>query len=151
MHGMLSVAMTIKFSDLTLEDILPHRGNMVLISDILEADETHALTASVMSASFPLVEETGVQPLIMVELAAQTAGVCNGLERIRTQGIDSNQMGWLVGVKRAQFYVDCIPFGSTVVIRSENSHNYENLREVSCVVHMDDTLIGEITLQLYQL
>ncbi|MEA3466770.1 MAG: hypothetical protein U9R57_00925 [Thermodesulfobacteriota bacterium] len=143
--------MTIKFSDLTLEDILPHRGNMVLISDILEADETHALTASVMSASFPLAEETGVQPLIMVELAAQTAGVCNGLDRIRTQGIDSNQMGWLVGVKRAQFYVDCIPFGSTVVIRSENSHNYENLREVSCVVHMDDTLIGEITLQLYQL
>ena len=143
--------MTTKFSDLTLEDIIPHRGNMVLIRDILEADETHAVTASVMSTSYPLAEETGVQPLIMVELAAQTAGVCNGLDRIRTQGIDSNQMGWLVGVKRAQFYVDCIPFGSTVVIRSENSHNYENLREVSCVVHMDDTLIGEITLQLYQL
>ncbi len=150
MHGMLPVDMTIKLSDLTLEDILPHRGDMVLIGDVLEADDTHALTTSVISASFPLADETGVQPLIMVELAAQTAGVCNGLDRIRTQGIDSNSMGWLVGIKRAQFYVTCLPFGSTVVTRSENIHNYENLREVSCVVHMDDILIGEITLQLYQ-
>lgn len=151
MHGMVPVDMAINNTDLALEDIIPHRGDMVLIEDILEADETYAVTASVMSESFPLAEEAGVQPLIMVELAAQTAGVCNGLDRIRTQGKDSNQMGWLVGVKRAQFYVDCLPFGSTVVTRSETSHNYENLREVSCVVYMDEILIGEITLQLYQL
>ncbi len=143
--------MKIQIDGLTLEDILPHRGNMVLIENILEVDETHAVTESVMSASFPLVDRNGVQPLIMVELAAQTAGVCNGLDRIRTQGIDSNKMGWLVGVKRALFYIDCIPLGNTVVIRSENVHNYENLREVSCVLHMDDTLLGEITLQLFQL
>ncbi len=136
---------------LTLEDILPHRGEMVLIENVLEVDETHAITESVMSSSFPLADESGVQPLIMVELAAQTAGVCNGLDRIRAQGIDSNKMGWLVGVKRAQFYIDCMPLGSTVVTRSENSHNYENLREVSCVLYIDDTLVGELTLQLFQL
>jgi len=143
--------MKTKLDGLTLEDILPHRGNMVLINNVLEADETHAVTESVMNVSFPLADKSGVQPLIMVELAAQTAGVCNGLDRIRTQGIDSNKMGWLVGVKRAQFYVHCLPLGSTVVTRSENSHNYENLREVSCVLHMDNTLVGEVTLQLFQL
>ena len=143
--------MKTQLNGLTLEDILPHRGNMVLIENVLEADETYAVTESVMSASVPLADEDGVQPLIMVELAAQTAGVCNGLDRIRTQGIDSNQMGWLVGVKRAQFYIDCMPLGSRVVTRSENSHNYENLREVSCVLHMDNSLVGEITLQLFQL
>ncbi|HID69027.1 MAG TPA: hypothetical protein EYP35_00870 [Desulfobacterales bacterium] len=143
--------MTIELEEFTLEDILPHRGDMVLITNVLEADETHALTESVMSASFPLADESGVQPLIMVELAAQTAGVCNGLDRIRTQGVDSNKMGWLVGVKRAKFYIDYLPLGSTVVTRSENSHNYENLREVSCVLHMGDTLVGEMTLQLFQL
>ncbi len=141
---------TAELSGITLEDLIPHRGRMVLIDDILEVDSSHALTASVMSELYPLVDAHGVQPLIMIELAAQTAGVCNGLDRIKTKGIDSLKMGWLVGVKRAQFYIDHIPLGSRVFTRSENSHNYENLREVSCVVHLDKRLIGEVTLQLFQ-
>jgi predicted hotdog family 3-hydroxylacyl-ACP dehydratase len=141
---------TRELSAITLDDLLPHRDAMMLIDEIVEVDSSHALTSSLISASYPLVDEKGVQPLIMVELAAQTAGVCNGLDRIKTQGIDSNQMGWLVGVKRAHFYIEHIPLGSKVYTRSENSHNYENLREVSCVIHLDERLIGEITLQLFQ-
>lgn len=140
-----------ELSHYTLEDILPHRGNMLLIEGILEVDQTHAVTSSLVQASWPMTDTKGAQPLIMVELAAQTAGVCNGLDRIKKQGLDSSKMGWLVGIKRAQLYVDCLPLGSTVVTRAENSHNFDNLREVSAVLHMDESLIGEITLQLYQL
>lgn len=134
-----------------LKDVLPHRGNMLLLDAILEADLSYAVTSSVMTASFPLTDDNGVQPLIMVELAAQTAGVCNGLDRIQEQGLDSDKTGWLVGIKRADFYVDCLPLGKTVLTRSENSHAYDKLREVSSVLHMDGGLVGEITLQLYQL
>jgi len=136
--------------DYTIEDLLPHRGTMLLIDDILEMDEHHALTASLIKASFPLMDNGGVQPLLLVELAAQTAGVCNGLSRIKDHGEDSSKMGWLVGIKRAHFYVECIPLGKTVLTRSENSHVYDKLREVSAVLHMDETLIGEVTLQLFQ-
>ncbi|MCF8055959.1 MAG: hypothetical protein K9K37_04900 [Desulfocapsa sp.] len=142
--------MTTEISNFCLEDLLPHRGNMLLIDEILEVDETHAVTSAVISESFPLFSEGGVEPLIMVELAAQTAGVCNGLDRMKTQGNDSSNLGWLVGVKRAQFFIDYIPLGSTVVTRSQNVHNYENLREVSSVLHVDDTVIGELTLQLFK-
>jgi predicted hotdog family 3-hydroxylacyl-ACP dehydratase len=142
--------MITKLSDYTLQDILPHRGTMLLIDDIIEVDDIHAVTTSVITASYPLTDSNGVQPLIMVELAAQTAGVCNGLERIKDQGAESSKMGWLVGIKRAQFYIDCLPFGSTVLTRSENVHNYDKLREVSAVLYMEEILIGEITLQLYQ-
>ena len=142
--------MTTEVSTLCLADLLPHRGNMLLIDDILEADESHAVTSTVISEFFPLLSEEGVDPLIMVELAAQTAGVCNGLDRIKAQGKDSSTMGWLVGIKRARFYIDCIPLGSTVVTRSENSHKYDNLREVSSVLHMEDIVIGELTLQLFK-
>lgn len=141
---------TAELSGMTLEDLIPHRGRMVLIDEILEVDAGHALTASVMSAAYPLVDAEGVQPLIMIELAAQTAGVCNGWDRIRTKGIDSEQMGWLVGVKRARFYIEHIPLGSRVVTRSENSHNYGSLREVASILHLDDKCIGEVTLQLFQ-
>ncbi len=142
--------MITEISNLCPEDLLPHRGNMLLIDDILEVDETHAVTSTVISASFPLLSGNGVEPLIMVELAAQTAGVCNGLSLVKTQGKKTSKMGWLVGIKRAQFFVDSIPLGSKIVTRSVNTHKYDNLREVSSVLHMNNRLIGELTLQLFK-
>ena len=148
---MVCFVMITKLSNYSLEDILPHRGYMLLIDNILEVDDAHAVTSSVVKKSYPLTDANGAQALLMVEFAAQTAGVCNGLDRIKEKGVDSSKMGWLVGIKRAQLYVDRIPLGTVVRSLSENIHNYENLREVSAILHMDETLIGEITLQLYQL
>jgi len=61
----------------------------------------------------------GVHPLILVELAAQTAGVCNGWGRIQTQGRDSSQMGWLVAIKKAEFFIYSLPFGAMITARAE--------------------------------
>jgi len=141
---------TTPFNDLSLEDLLPHRGRMLLIRDILEVDAAHAVTRSVVDASWPMVKGDGVHPLVLVELAAQTAGVCNGWDRIRIRGLDSNQMGWLVGIKKTDFFIDTLQVGSAVITRSENTYNFENLREVSCTMYLDDTLIGRATLQLFQ-
>lgn len=135
----------------SLEDILPHRGAMLLIDNVISVEKGYAVTEAVVSKSYPMADSHGVSPLIMVELAAQTAGVCNGLSRIKNEGKDSSKKGWLVGVKRAQFFVeDSIAIGSRLVIRSENRHEFDMLREVFCVVHQDDALLGEITLQLIQ-
>jgi predicted hotdog family 3-hydroxylacyl-ACP dehydratase len=142
-----------KLKELTgfaLEDLLPHREDMLLIDDVLEVDACSALTEAVVNKSYPMAGVKDVPPVIMVELAAQTAGVCNALTRIKKEGKDSSKMGWLVGVKRAQFSVNSIALGSRLLIRSENSHEFDMLREVSCVVHLDDVLIGEMTLQLIQ-
>lgn len=143
--------MTPNLSNYTLEDILPHRGNMLLIDAVLEANETRAVTTTLIQPSFPLTDGKVIQALIMVELAAQTAGVCNGLDRIKEKGVDSSKMGWLVGIKRAQFHVENILIGTTVRTTSENIHNYDKLREVSAVIYVHEAVIGEITLQLYQL
>jgi predicted hotdog family 3-hydroxylacyl-ACP dehydratase len=137
--------------ELKLEDILPHRGGMLLVDDILSVEENFAVTEALISRSFPMADSRGVPPLVMIELAAQTAGVCNGLTRIKADGKDSSKKGWLVGVKRAQFFVeDYIAFDSRLIIRSENRHEFDILREVFCVVHLGDALLAEITLQLIQ-
>lgn len=139
-----------KLTGFSLEELLPHRGNMLLIDDVLEVESEYAVTVSTLDDSFPLQQGNGVDALIMVEIAAQTAGICNGLSRIKEEGRESGNKGWLVGVKRADFHVDSIGLGSKVVTRSENSHVFDILREVSCVVHLDDELIGEVVLQLIQ-
>ncbi len=137
-------------SDLTLEDLLPHRGKMMFVDEVLEVDGVHAVTLSRPKKSWPMADARGVHSLILVELAAQTAGVCNGWDRIHTKGLDSDQMGWLVGIKEAEFFVDYLPFDSYVVSSAENAFNFANLREVSCEQSMADKLIARITLQLFQ-
>ncbi len=141
---------TIAQSDLTLEDLLPHRGDMMFVSEVIHVDRTHAQTVCRVNSRWPMADERGVPSLMLVELAAQTAGVCNGWDRIQTRGIDSDPSGWLVGIKKAEFFIDYLPIGGDIVSRAENIHNYENLREVSCEQHLNDTLIGRIVLQLFQ-
>ncbi len=141
---------TIKLSELTLEDLLPHRGNMMFVDEVLEVDAAHAVTICRAKKSWPMADDKGVNPLILIELAAQTAGVCNGWDRIQSKGIDSDKMGWLVGIKGADFFVDCLPFGGCVRSSAENTYNFSNLREVSCEQFMDNKLIAKITLQLFQ-
>ncbi len=137
-------------SGLSLEDLLPHRASMLLIGEILEVDSGHAVTLSRVAGTWPLTGRHGVSPLIMVELAAQTAGVCNGWDRIRTQGLDSDQMGWLVAVKRADFFIDHLVIGTPVTVRAENTLSFEKFREISSRVYHEDRLIAEVVLQLYQ-
>ncbi|WP_458776689.1 hypothetical protein [Desulforhopalus sp. 52FAK] len=137
-------------SDLTLEDVLPHRGHMMLLEKVLEVDTKHALTLCRVKESWPMADERGVDPLILIELAAQTAGVCNGLDRIQSKGPDSEKMGWLVGVKKTEFFIQSLPFGSEIIASAENTYSFENLREVSCELHIANKLICRSTLQLFQ-
>jgi predicted hotdog family 3-hydroxylacyl-ACP dehydratase len=140
----------IELADLTLEDLVPHRGTMLLLDSVLEVDRNHAMTQSTVKPSWPLLEEGGVAPLICVELAAQTAGVCNGWERIHSLGLDSNQTGWLVAVKKAEFHAGPLPLGTTITARAENTMVFDRFREVTSVLYRDDQLIAEIVLQLFQ-
>nr|MBF0223692.1 hypothetical protein [Desulfobulbaceae bacterium] len=138
------------FTEIKIEDLIPHRGHMVLIDHIVEIEKEYAVTAAFVKESWPLLTANGVQPLILVELAAQSAGVCNGWDRITKKGLHSVSMGWLVGVKKAVFNIECIPLHSKIITRSENSNKYDNLRVTSSVSWLGSDIIGEITLQLFQ-
>lgn len=137
-------------SALQLEDLLPHRGRMLLIGEVLAVEKDRAVTRSVVAESWPLADAKGVSPLVLLELAAQTAGVCNGYDRIMTRGKDSEQRGWLVGVKKAEFSVDRLPFGHSVEALAENSHKFGSLRETNCEMQMDGAVIGSAILQVFQ-
>ena len=140
----------VQLADLTLEDLLPHRTGMLLIGSVVTATATRAVTLSTVSLTWPLTNTRGAPSLLCIELAAQTAGVCNGWDRIQTQGMDSNQMGWLVAVKRAEFHLPLLPLGATIRAEAENTLVFSNFRENSGRLFLDGALIAEVTLQLYQ-
>ena len=131
-----------------IKDLLPHRGRMLLIERILEVNESLTVSSAVVADHWPLVCAGSTSPIVMVELAAQTAGINNSLHRLQTRGEKDGTMGWIAGVKSAVFHMDSLPVGATLITRTQNSFSFENFREVTGTIILDKTVAAEITLQL---
>lgn len=131
-----------------IEDLLPHRNRMLLIEHILEVDESATVSSAVVSNNWPLVCAGAASPIVMVELAAQTAGVNNSINRLRTRGKEDGTMGWIAGVKSVVFHMDSLAVGATLITRTQNSFAFEDFREVTGTVTLNNTIAAEVTLQL---
>lgn len=135
---------------LTAETLLPHRGRMLLVGRILALDDEQATTLSVAGRNWPLFKEGCISPLILVELVAQTAGVHNGLKRLKTRGDGSETRGWLVGVKKAVFHVDAIALGEPVTTTARNAFVFDNLREIMGTASINGRPAAEVILQVVE-
>lgn len=139
-----------ELGDIGIDDLLPHRGRMKLVDEILELDEGRSLTRSTVSPSWPFFDGTNVNALILVELLAQTAGINNGWTRILKNGLHSEKKGWLVGIKKARFLVDRIPLHTVIIAYAENHFEYDNFREVHGTAKIDGIVVADAVMQLFQ-
>jgi len=137
-------------TNIGIEDLLPHRGRMLLIDEIIEVDDKKAVTGATVTELWPLFDGIVVSSLILIELVAQTAGIVNGWARIKKKGKDSEKEGWLVGIKQSRFFFDEVPLHSRVITSAENQFEYENYREILGVSKVGPNIMGEIQLQLIQ-
>ncbi len=135
---------------MTIETLVPHRGRMLLISEIVAVDDRQATAVAVVTEKWPLTNGSGTNPLVLIELVAQTAALNNGLELIRRDGPESDTRGWIVGIKSARLHVDCIPLGTTITIEAHNQFQYDNFREIQGVARIGNQIAAEVTLQLMQ-
>lgn len=134
--------------EIPIKDLLPHRNRMLLIERIIEVNASETVSSAVVSDHWPLVFAGSASPIVMVELTAQTAGVNNSIHRLQTRGKEDGTMGWIAGVKSAVFHMDSLPVGATLITRTRNSFSFENFREVTGTVMLDNIVAAEITLQL---
>jgi predicted hotdog family 3-hydroxylacyl-ACP dehydratase len=132
----------------SIKDLIPHRGRMLLIHEIVRVDGDAAVSRSVVDDQWPLTGDGGASPLLIVELVAQTSGLSNGLERLRQEGQGTETKGWLVGIKKAAFYVDALALGAVVETRAENSFKFEGFREIEGSASIGGKVVGEVTLQV---
>jgi predicted hotdog family 3-hydroxylacyl-ACP dehydratase len=137
-------------TDISIEDLIPHRGGMKLIDEIIEVDENKAVTRAVVAEAWPLFDGKAVNPMVLIELVAQTAGVCNGFERIKTLGMDSEKKGWLVGIKKSSFFIDSIPLNTQIITSCKDIFKYEKYREILGVSRIGQDIVGEVSLQVFQ-
>ena len=134
-----------------IENLIPHRGRMKLIDTIVTVDQKQAVTRATVKENWPLLSGNAVSAIVLVELAAQTAGVCIGWnEKMKTDGPRTKAEGWLVGIKKARFYVDMISLDTCITIRSENHLTVDNYREIAATARIGQKLVAEINLQILQ-
>jgi len=135
---------------LNIEDLMPHRGRMLLIDAILDIDDKAAVTRAKVTDRWPFFDGQAVSSLILIELVAQTAGINNSWVRIKKRGQASEKKGWLVGIKQSRFFVDSVGLGDLIVTQAENQFEYESYRHVSGIARIGDVIVGEVSLQLFQ-
>lgn len=136
--------------DYTVESLLPHRGRMLLVDKILSISDEQATVTSVARDTWPLYNDGVINPLILVELVAQTAGVHNSLKRVEQHGQGEPTRGWLVGVKSARFHVTAIAAGQTVTTTTANAFVFDNLREIKGSATVDGQPAADVVLQIVE-
>lgn len=133
-----------------LEDVVPHRRPMLLLSKIISFDDLSATTQAIVETDWPLVDERGANALILVELVAQTAAVNNGWQLMQHEGPGADSRGWIVGIKSATLQADTLPIGTTVEVESVNQFAYDSFREIKGIATIEGKQVAEVTLQLMQ-
>jgi predicted hotdog family 3-hydroxylacyl-ACP dehydratase len=134
----------------SIEDLLPHRNGMLLIEEIQEGDAKVAVSSAVVNKNWPMCDGRRVNALVLIEVAAQTAGICAGLARILERGLDSDKKSWLVGIKRSRFFVDFLALNDKIITRAENSYEYEGYRQITSTARVGSTVVAEVELQAIQ-
>ena len=130
------------------ENILPHRGRMLLIDEILEVDNDGAVTRSVVTERWPFFNGRDVNSIVLIELVAQTAGIHNGWMRDKLHGPATDKKGWIVGIRQARLAVNSIPLSSGLITRAKNQMEFEGFRDIYGTVEMETQIVAEIALQL---
>ena len=131
-----------------IEELLPHRGRMLLIDKIVQIDGESAISQATPTDQWPMSDRTGVSSLLLIELVAQTSGLSNGLECLNIEGRGTRISGWLVGIKKASIQVPTLAIGEVIVTETQNSFKFESFREVEGRCKVGDELIAEVTLQV---
>ena len=137
-------------TEVALEALLPQRRPMLLLDAVLAGDTHFAVTCSIVRPEWPLAGETGVDALVLIEIAAQTAGISCSWGRLQQKGPDSEQKGWIVAIKRAELHLAELPFGAHIRAEGRNTICYGGFQEVNATLSLNGACIAEVVLQLYQ-
>ncbi|MDQ1278558.1 MAG: hypothetical protein QG555_1601 [Thermodesulfobacteriota bacterium] len=96
-----------------IEALIPHRDRMKLLDEVVDVNGHLAVTSARVSERWPLCRGAYVDPIVLIEIVAQTAAVHISWKKgIKTGG---SGRGWIVGIKNADFFVDRIPLDTVLI------------------------------------
>jgi len=130
-----------------IEKLIPHRDRMKLINEVLDIDDDKVITSARVSDTWPLFEEGFIDPIVLIEIVAQTAAA-----HIRwKKGIDKGGGGgWLVGIKSAEFFLDRIPLHTMLITTVKPLSGAENYNVLDGTVSAENDILSRIQIQVFR-
>lgn len=132
-----------------IDNLIPHREPIKIISEVLDAQEDSGIAVATVNPTWPLYEGDGVNSLVLIEAAAQTAAIIEGYKRNK-QG-KGNVKGWLVGIKSAEFNVAKIPVNTRLTIFVNSKYTMGSYAVVQGTIKSGEDVLAEIVLQALRL
>lgn len=130
-----------------IEKLIPHRDRMKLINEVLDINADKVITSARVSDKWPLYQDGFVDPIVLIEIVAQTAAA-----HIRWQkGIDKGGGGgWLVGIKSADFFLAGIPLHTVLITTVKPLSSAENYNVLEGTVAVGKDIVGRIQIQVFR-
>jgi predicted hotdog family 3-hydroxylacyl-ACP dehydratase len=124
---------------LSISQLLPHKGRLCLLDELLELHAERIVTALTIRADSTLCDGVnGVPAWVGMEYMAQTACAFAGAEERRAGRQPSISV--LLGTRRYQTSVPVFPLGARLVITAELVLRDEsNLAAFDCTIHSGPT------------
>jgi|WetSurMetagenome_2_1015567.scaffolds.fasta_scaffold14612_3 predicted hotdog family 3-hydroxylacyl-ACP dehydratase len=133
--------------NMDIESYMPHRGRMKLIEDILESDENNCKAIAVPKLTWPFQRREGIDPLVIIELIAQTTSAYVGWCRRNEKKMGG--AGFLVGIRSAEIGLTCLSLDSPVYISCKRMLDMDNYGVFEGRVFTNDTTYGTSVIQVY--
>ncbi|MBM4312478.1 MAG: hypothetical protein FJ122_01000 [Deltaproteobacteria bacterium] len=136
---------SIKFMDVDIESLIPHRDRMRLLDRVIAVDDEKAVTYATATEDWPLYREGSVDILITIELVAQTAALLEGWKRLKSK--QGGATGWLVGIKKADFRTPRVPVPATLVTEAVRSYALEGYAVFTGTVTQGSEVVASMQIQ----
>jgi len=152
MHRMESISVALPIN---VEDLIPHRDRMKLIDEVVEITSDEAVTRTTVTGRWPLVKLTNengadgacVDPVVFIEIVAQTAAV---QVSARTKQNAADRRGWMVGIKKADFFSDLVPVDTVLTTRVRCLQSIDNYDVLEGEVSSGGILLCRIEIQVFR-
>ena len=133
--------------DIAIDDLIPHRGRMKLISSIVQVSNDIAVTSAVAADTWPLCAGRSVSPIALIEVAAQTAGVLSSWKKGGSKS--AFIAGMLTGIKSAEFFVDQAPLHAELITTATIMYSLEDYEAIEATVMLGDQCLCKVQLQIF--
>lgn len=131
-----------------VEGLVPHRERMKLVRTLERVGEDWAETETVVEDGWPMFLDGGVEPVVLVELIAQSVGVHTGWVRRHIEPMGGR--GLLVGVRHATFPPGRVACGTRLRTRVDQVRQIETYVVYAGTVRDGDRMLCEAEIQAFR-
>jgi predicted hotdog family 3-hydroxylacyl-ACP dehydratase len=134
---------------LTIEDVVPHRGAMLLLDTLLAADEDVVTVEGPVRRGQLFEADAGVPAYVGVEYMAQAIAAWAGCRSVRLG--QPVKIGFLLGTRRYACTRTHFPFGARLRIVARREVMGDNgLGMFACSLAMDGEVLAEAMLSVFE-